>query len=230
MGIIIATLSKKIALTDDVFELHYTFPEKKDFIAGQFITFILSWVGGRSYSILEFNEHEAILIIKRWPLENGGRWGSIILCDAKIWDEFKCVWPVGHFILTDKKVSRLFIGTGTWLVPLYSHILQWLALEDGNKYQLVFWVRYKKDLYYLDKFKELKQKYPDTFYYHLVVSRDEADWLIHSGYVTDFLSEKVVHDFGEYYLCWAPAMIESVEKKLNELWVWDENIYFEKYV
>jgi len=41
MAMMIATLSKKIALTDDVFELHYILSEKKEMIAGQFITFIL---------------------------------------------------------------------------------------------------------------------------------------------------------------------------------------------
>jgi Na+-transporting NADH:ubiquinone oxidoreductase subunit NqrF len=35
-----------------------------------------------------------------------------------------------------------------------------------------------QDLFYLEQFKELKQQYPDTFYYHLVVSRDEAEGMI----------------------------------------------------
>jgi ferredoxin-NADP reductase len=212
-----------------VFELHYTLSEKKEMKAGQFMTFILPWVWGRSYSILELRWNIAILIIKRWPIDNGGRWGSIVLCDAEIWDEFKCVWPVGHFVLTEHTASRLFIWTGTGLVPLYSMILEWLKNNSSQKYQLVFWVRYKKDLFYIDKFEALKAKYPDTFYYHTVVSRDPADWIIHSWYVTDFLSPKVIWDFDEFYLCGAPAMIEGVENKLSELWVEKESIFFEKY-
>jgi NAD(P)H-flavin reductase len=41
MAMMQATLSKKITLTDDVFELHYTLSEKKEMKAGQFMTFIL---------------------------------------------------------------------------------------------------------------------------------------------------------------------------------------------
>jgi len=225
----IATLSKKIALTDDVFELHYILSEKKEMIAGQFITFILPWVWGRSYSILELIWDSAILIIKRWPQETGWRGGSVLLCDASVGDEFKCVWPVGHFVLSAHNVPRLFIGTGTGLVPLYSMILEWLEKKIWDKYQLVFWVRYKKDMFYIDKFEALKEKYPDSFYYHTVVSRDPADWIIHAWYVTDFLSPKVIWDFDEFYLCGAPAMIEWVENKLSELWVEKESIFFEKY-
>lgn len=230
MALLISKLVSKIALTNDVFELHYEFAEKRDFIAGQFMTFILPWVWGRSYSILEMKWNKAILVIKRWSQENGGRGGSIVLCDSNLWDEFKCVWPVWHFVLTDKKVSRLFIGTGTGLVPLYSQILEWLKNNTDKKYQLVFWVRHIKDLFYIEKFESLKTEYPDNFYYHLVVSRDEAKWMIHSWYVTDFITENSLQSFEEFYLCWAPAMIESTQEKLLQLWVSEENIFFEKYV
>lgn len=229
MALTQATLIKKISLTDDIFELHYTLSEIKPFTAGQFITFILSWIGWRAYSILEIKDETIVLVIKRWSIEMWGRWGSIFLCDALVWDVFSCVWPAGHFVLSAKNTSRLFLGTGTGLVPLYSHICEWLKWAWNHKYQLVFWVRSKQDLYYLQRFEELKNKYPSTFFYHLMVSRDSAEGIIHHGYVTDFLNEKTILDFEEYYICGAPAMIESCEKKLLELKVPIENIFFEKY-
>ncbi len=69
MGLLQATLVRKDLLTTDVFELEYQLSEKKEFIPGQFITFILPGIGGRAYSILEQNNESIILVIKRWSLE-----------------------------------------------------------------------------------------------------------------------------------------------------------------
>jgi NAD(P)H-flavin reductase len=66
-------VEKKITLTQDVFEIHYKLPEVKTMLPGQFITFIIAGVGGRSYSILEIIEDVAVLIIKKWDSADGGR-------------------------------------------------------------------------------------------------------------------------------------------------------------
>lgn len=229
MAMMQVVLEKKIALTHNVFELHYKLPEALEMKAGQFFTFILPGVGWRSYSALDLRWDIAVLIIKRWSKQDEWRGWSIALCDANIWDEFKAVWPAGHFLLQENKDNKLFLGTGTWLVPLYNQILFGLARNTGEKYQLVFGVRNIVDMYYMDEFAKLKEEYPDRFYYHLVVSRDEPQWMINKWYVTDFLSEKVTGEYKEFYICGAPSMIEGCQKKLWELWVADEKIFFEKY-
>jgi NAD(P)H-flavin reductase len=64
-------LTKKIPLTKDVFELHYDMGKDVQMLPGQFVTFILPQIGGRSYSILEIlNNRIIILIIKKWDMEN----------------------------------------------------------------------------------------------------------------------------------------------------------------
>lgn len=222
-------LVEKITLTHDVFELHYKLPETLVMKPWQFFTFILPGIWGRSYSALDLKWDIAILIIKRWGDSDWGRWWSIALCDAEIWDEFKAVWPAGHFVLSENTDNKLFLGTGTWLVPLYNMILDGLKKKTWERYQLVFGVRHMTDMFYTEAFETLKSQYPDTFYYHLVTSRDEAQWIIKKWYVTDFLSKNVVSDYNEYYICWAPAMIEWCQNKLTELWVSEENVFFEKY-
>jgi NAD(P)H-flavin reductase len=87
----VLSLEKKICLTNDVFELHYKLPEVKTMLPGQFITFILAGIGGRSYSVLEIKGDIAILIIKKWKVGDGGRGGSVALCDAIVGDEFRAV-------------------------------------------------------------------------------------------------------------------------------------------
>jgi len=223
------TLVEKTSLTEDVFELHYKLPENIGMKAGQFFTFILPEVWGRSYSALDMRDDILVLIIKRWAKDVWGRWGSIILCDAEVWDEFKAVWPAGHFVLTENTDNKLFLGTWTWLVPLYNMILDGLKRNTWEKYQLVFGVRHMSDMFYFEEFSALKEQYPDNFYYHLMVSRDAWEWMIKKWYVTDFLSEKVTSEYAEFYICGAPAMIEWCQNKLSELWVSEDKIYFEKY-
>ncbi len=229
MWIMQVVLEKKIPLTKDVFELHYKLPEVTAMLPWQFFTFILAWVWGRSYSALEIRWDIAVLIIKRWAESDWWRGWSILLCDAQEWDEFKAVWPAWHFLLQENTYNKLFLGTGTWLVPLYNQIIEGLKKNSGEKYQLVFGVRYMEDMFYQDEFAKLKQLYPDNFYYHLVVSRDDWEWMIKKWYVTDFLSEKVVADYKEFYICWAPAMIEWCQERLTELWVGEDKVFFEKY-
>ena len=219
-------ITKKIKLTPDVFEIHYESSQKLDLKPGQFITFILPWIWWRAYSILEQSWNISKLIIKRVNIENWWRWGSIFLCDAKIWDKFKWVWPAGHFILKEEDNNKLFIWTGTWLVPLYNQIVVWLERWDKSKYILIFWIRTEKDIFYKENFEKISKKY-SNFKYHIYLSREEVKWT-KKGYVTNFLEEKNIN-FKEFYICWAPAMVNSSIEKLEVLWVNKESILFEKY-
>lgn len=220
-------LTKKIQLTENVFELHYDFWHEIEMKPGQFITFILPQVGGRSYSILEKKEHIVKLTIKKRSSEDGWRWGSIMLCDAEIGDEFKIVGPAGHFVLQENDDPKCFIGTWTGVVPLYNQIIS--ALEDGKTYdiKLVFGVRKELDLFYIDILEKLAQEY-NNFSFTVCVSREDVDWC-KRGYVTNCLSEDVIQQFKEYYICGMPDMIDACNQKLAELWVDETKIFFERY-
>ena len=63
-------LTKKISLTKDVFELHYTVTSPLDYVPGQYIMFFLPSGLRRSYSIAWTDGTHFMFIIKR--LENGG--------------------------------------------------------------------------------------------------------------------------------------------------------------
>jgi len=123
------TITKNDKLTHDVFEIHFKTEEPISMNYGQFVTFILPEIGGRSYSVLEENGTTIKLIIKKVELEDSGRWGSIFICDSKVWDTLQGVGPAGHFVLQKNNKNKLFIGTGTGLVPLYNQAV-W-AVEEG---------------------------------------------------------------------------------------------------
>jgi len=231
-------LIRKINLTHDVYELEFKSDSICTMKAGQFITFLIDKIGGRAYSILKVNTNSIILIIKKRELENGWRWWSKYICELNIWDKLNWVWPAWHFLLKDNDKNKLFIWTGTWIVPLYNMISS--ALENKAKYNihLTFWVRTEKDLFYIEELEKLK-KDNENFDYHVYISRvkdlhefklNHPSKTICSGYTTNYITEKNIKDFWEVYICWAPAMIESTVEKLEKLWLksW-ENIFYEKY-
>lgn len=227
MGMMQATLNKKIKLTSDVYELHYGINDFNNFIPWQFITFLLPEIGWRAYSVLEIRDWSVVLIIKRWKKEDGGRWGSIALCDSKIWDEFKCVWPTWHFTLSQWNSNRCFLWTGTGFVPLYNQFMASLNRGDSNKIKFIFWVKTQDDLFYIEELEKLQNQY-NNFSYIIYLSRETAN-IYEKWYVTDYLTQENIAPYNEFYICWAPAMIEDSIKCLEAYWVEEQNVFFEKY-
>lgn len=219
-------LTKKINLTNDVYELHLETNEEIVMKPWQFITFILPIIGWRAYSILESIWNKIILLIKKWELEQGWRWGSKYICEREIWEVLKWVWPSWHFVLKENNENKLFLWTWTGLVPLYNQIIFWLK-NSNSKYKLIFWVRTFSDLFYAEKLEELKNNF-SNFSYEIYISREEKTWL-NKGYVTDFLNSENISEFSEFYICWMPNMISSSVEILKNNWISDEKIFFEKY-
>ncbi|MDC0506191.1 FAD-dependent oxidoreductase [Candidatus Gracilibacteria bacterium] len=225
----ITKLVAKKVLTHDVFELVYESElDMSNIVSGQFITFLLPEIGGRAYSIANIADDKVILLVKRVSEENSGRGGSIMLCDAEIGTEFKSVGPVGKFVLQDTTQSKCFLGTGTGLAPLYHQVLR--SVERGCELKMIFGVRKYEDVFYEQELLELKETY-SNFDFTIYLSRETEIKADHfkSGYVTEFLNSDSVKDYGEYYLCGAPVVVESCEQKLSDLGVSQESIFEEKY-
>jgi len=221
------TLIEKKQLTHDVFELIFQWENEINMKPGQFITFILDSIWWRAYSVLESKWNTISFIVKKRETDNGWRWWSAYICDLKVWDIIKWVWPAGHFTLKENSKNKLFIWTWTWLVPLYNQILWSIEQKQECKLTLVFWVRTLKDTFYIEKFEEIQKKYPN-FDFTILLSKEKSE-LYQKWYVTDFLSLENIESFEEYYICWAPAMIDSTVEKLKKLWVDEENIFLERY-
>lgn len=219
------TLIEKKHLTQDIFELVFEAENDFEMISGQFLTFLLPKTGfGRAYSVLYKKEKKVYFIIKR--LENG-RGGSKEICDYDVWVVLKWFGPTWHFTLSHKKNTKIFIGTGTGMVPLYCMIETLLSSWYSENIYLCLWNKTAQDMYYLDVFSFWKQKYPN-FDFMIYLSREEKNGY-QKGYVGNFFWEENVKNFDEFYICGNPNMVDEVEKKLQWLWVEKENIFKEKY-
>jgi NAD(P)H-flavin reductase len=92
---------------------------------------------------------------------------------------------------------------------------------------LVFWVRTIQDLFYVEQFKKIKREH-SHFDFTILLSHESSGWY-EKGYVTQFLTPENIQKFKEYYICWAPVMIDSTVEKLWELWVTEKYIFLERY-
>ncbi|MDP2091346.1 MAG: FAD-dependent oxidoreductase [Candidatus Gracilibacteria bacterium] len=220
-------LIKKINLTDNVYELTFKGENELDMKPGQFVTFLLDKIGGRAYSVLEKDGRNIVLLIKKWELDEGGRGGSKYICEQEIGTNLRGVGPAGHFVLKENSNNKLFIGTGTGLVPLYNQIIGAIDKELDTRLKLIFGLREIKDIFYTTELNNLK-KDNSNFDYEIYLSRAESEGT-KKGYVTDYLNKEIVEIYKEFYICGMPSMIDSTIEKLISLGVDETNIYFEKY-
>ncbi len=227
----------KKEIAPKIYEIKYKCDKTLDMKPWQFITFILPQIGWRAYSILKLKWNEITLIIKKREIEEWWKGWSKYICERKIWDTLQWVWPAWHFVLRKNTNNKLFIWTWTGFVPLYNMIVDALLKKLDCKIFFTFWVRTRKDIFYLDKLKKLKKQY-SNFDFAIYISREKdilnfelehIDTRIYSWYTTNYLTPYNIKDCKEIYICWAPAMIEWTQKKLEKIWFNNENIFFEKY-
>lgn len=217
-------LLEKKKLTNDVYEMIFSDWNKTSNKPGQFMTFMLpkTWFG-RAYSICETSNDKYIFIIKR--VENG-RWWSIEITDLEIWSELKAVWPSGHFILKENNKAKIFFATWVGLAPLYNQLQSIYDSWLKYKTKLIFWLKNKEDLFYIDKFEKLKEKI--DFEYKIYLSK-ENDVNFEYWHITNFITKENIDWFEEFYICWNNMMMDECISKLENLWFSRENIHNEKF-
>ena len=92
------TLTEKVLLTHDVYELHFCTVDSLPCKPGQYLLCTLPSGLKRSYSIADTDGTHFTLIIKR--LEDGAG-GSKEICDLEVGEAIQTMTPIGHFVLTD---------------------------------------------------------------------------------------------------------------------------------
>lgn len=203
-----ATLSKKIQLTPDMVELHFTRPEEFSYLAGQFIQVLVpdgTDITPRSYSLASApKDTNLVLCVKVLP--NGK--GSGYLNSLTIGQEITFRGPLGHFVCTEDAVAHFFIATGAGIAPILGMMRDELENKQIRKdIHLLFGVRYEEDVFWLDQLDKLTSQY-ENFSYRLTLSRPTDGWTGLKGRVTEHLAEHPVdHDF---YLCGSMDMVKDV--------------------
>ena len=87
----------------------------------------------------------------------------------------------------------------------------------------------KKDLYYVEEFKEIEKNHP-WFRFVPALSRDDSDHPHAKGLITDVVASNYSDLKNmEAYLCGSPGMIDACEKVLTSKGMPKAQIFYDKF-
>ena len=198
--------------------------------AGQFFEFDIPGLDDtRAYSVankyLEGNIIE--FHIKRVP--DGV--GSNFVCDLEVGAQVTGSGPYGNMQLRDRNKDLIFVAGGSGMAPIKS-LLEEVFSDSFDKEAWFFYgARAKKDLYFVEEWKEWEEKYPN-FHFIPALSQPDSDddWNGEVGFIADVVSRKLENMTNmDAYLCGPPIMIETTCDALSKGGVRGADIAYDEF-
>ncbi len=207
-------------LADDVMLMQLKLPasERLQFLAGQYIDFLLKDGRRRSYSIAN-SPHSDEFIELHLRHVPGGRFTDHVFSAMKEKDILRFEGPHGSFFIREESDKPIiFVAGGTGFAPIKG-MLEHLFAEESGRQMILYWgARAKKDIY-LPEAPILWQQLHSNFSFIPVLSDPLPDdqWQGRRGYV----HQAVLEDFNdlsgfEVYACGAPVMVDSARSAFTQ--------------
>ena len=218
-------------LCHDVIRVSLKLPEEQrlQFLAGQYLDFILSDGRRRAFSIANAPHDDELieLHIRHVP---GGEFTDYAFAKMKAKSILRIQAPLGSFVLREESARPIImIGGGTGFAPLKGMIEHAFHAGIERPIHLYWGVRSKRDLY----LKELPERWVAEhadFRYTPVLSEPDEDWEGRAGWV----HEAVVADYPDLsgydvYMSGPPVMIEAAATALAERGLTREHLYSDAF-
>ena len=206
----VETLEKR---ADDVMVVKIKLPatERLQFLAGQYIDFLLKNGKSRSYSLANPPHDDALLELHIRHVA-GGLFSDQVFSTMKARDILRLKGPLGSFFIReDSDLPMIFIAGGTGFAPIKGMLEHAFAAHLDRQMVLYWGVRSLKDLYMVERPQQWQREYPNFSFIPVLSSPEPADqWQGRTGYV----HEAVLADFADLsgyqvYACGAPIMVDS---------------------
>ncbi len=219
-------------LAEDVMLLELKLPphEKFEFIAGQYLDFLLPGGKRRSFSMANSpRQPETIeLHIRHVP---GGSFTGKVFSDMNVKDMLRVQGPFGTFIIRDSDRPAILIAGGTGLAPLKS-MLEVIRVQGCQQPVQLYWgARARKDLYFDSQLRQWEREL-DCLDYTPVLSEPETgdDWQGATGWV----HEAVLEDFPDLegldvYASGPPPMIKAIQSSFPGKGLDSGRFYFDSF-
>lgn len=181
-----------------------------------------------------------------WMKVNPGVASSYIF-SRKPGDKVVVSGPYGEFFINDSDAEMLYVGGGAGMAPMRSHLYHlFKTLKTGRKVTYWYGGRSKRELFYVDHFKELEKEFPN-FKFFLVLSEPlpEDNWkvkidvndaagdgfvgFVHQAVIDQYLSKHEAPEDIEFYFCGPPMMNNAVVKMCDDFGVPKENVRFDDF-
>ena len=155
--------------------------------------------------------------------------------------------PYGEFFINDSDAEMIYVGGGAGMAPMRSHLYHlFKTLQTGRKVTYWYGGRSKRELFYVDHFRELEKEFPN-FRFFIVLSEpaEEDNWktmkdvndkdgdgflgFVHQAVIDEYLSKHESPEDLELYFCGPPMMNKAVQKMGEDFGMADENIRFDDF-
>ena len=205
---------------DDVMVMKIKLPanERLQFLAGQYIDFLLKDGRSRSYSLANppHDDAQLELHIRHVP---GGLFSDPLFSTAKERDILRLKGPLGSFFIReDSDKPMIFVAGGTGFAPIKGMLEHAFAAHMDRQMVLYWGVRALKDLYMAELPQQWQRERPDFSFIPVLSSPEPADrWQGRTG----FVHEAVLADFPDLsgyqvYACGAPVMVDSARATFHQ--------------
>ncbi len=180
-----------------------------------------------------------------WMDVNPGVASSYIF-GLKAGDKVTISGPYGEFFINESDSEMLYVGGGAGMAPMRSHLYHLFnTLQTGRKVSFWYGGRSKRELFYLDHFRELEKKF-DNFKFYVALSEplEEDNWkvkenlgaegdgfigFVHNCVIDQYLSKHETPEDIELYFCGPPLMNQAVQKMGEDFGIPDEHIRFDDF-
>ena len=208
-------------VADDVMIVRLKLPanERLQFLAGQYIDFLLKGGERRSFSMANA-PHADELIELHVRQVAGGSFTDHVFNKMKERDILRLEGPLGSFFLREESAKPIvFVASGTGFAPIKS-IIETAFHRNVTRPMVLYWgCRRPKDLY-LHALPEQWARQRSGFRYIPVISeaRSEDQWTGRAGFVHRAVMEDLPDlSLHQVYACGVPVMVDSAKRDFTTL-------------
>ena len=220
-------------LTHDVMLMKLKLPstDQLQFVAGQYLEFLLKDGKRRAFSIAS-PSHESSLLEIHLRLIPGGEFTEYVFKEMKEKSILRVEGPFGNFFLReDSKKPIIFVAGGTGFAPIKGMIEE--SIQKGMKRPIKLYrgARALEDLYMDALCKRWAHEFSHIEYIPVLSeSLSEDKWqgregLVHEAVLKDFIS---LNDY-QLYCCGAPQMVEVAHKAFTAQGLPEDEFYSDAF-
>jgi CDP-4-dehydro-6-deoxyglucose reductase len=209
-------VAKLERVADDVTILSLQLPanERLQYLAGQYVEFLLKDNKRRSYSMANAPHKDELisLHIRHMP---GGLFTDHVFGAMKERDILRFEGPLGTFFLReDSDKPMVLLASGTGFAPIKA-IIEQAAHGNSGRAMVLYWGgRRPQDLYMNELCEEWARTLPNFRYVPVISDATPADqWSGRTGFVHHAVIDDLPDLSGyQVYACGAPIMVDSAKR------------------
>lgn len=207
-----ARVEKMTKLSHDVMALYLKLPsqERLQFLAGQYIEFILKDGKRRAFSLANAPHDDALLEF-HLRLVAGGQFTQYVFSEMHEKSMLRLEGPFGSFYLReDSNKPLLFVAGGTGFAPIKAIVEHTIEYQHQRDITIYWGARSLRDLYLNELPRQWQQDHPHIRYIPVLSEPlPEDHWqgrtgLVHAAVLDDY---EQLDDY-QVYCCGAPQMVD----------------------